>query len=206
MKLTLLPVGIVSVFFLLGCITSISAFSDLRSPLHGRRDIADDESTQEINYEDYGGPVPQNLEYDYPTSYGAYGPPFSPPPPVVTSPSSSSSTSSSASGSPSSSAGSGSPSSSSAAANSGLRSHGLGVNKPYFELCIGVYYTLIIHRLGYRIIVHRFGSGLRIRSSWGGVEYGLFIYGFGVDGLKLYRLGLHGLSGQLCIPRSGTRV
>ncbi|RYP10676.1 hypothetical protein DL765_008036 [Monosporascus sp. GIB2] len=125
MKITLLPVGIVSVLFLLGCITSISAFSDLRSPLHSRRDIADDESAQKINYEDYGGPVPQNLEYDYPTSYGAYGPPFSPPPPVVTPPSSASSTSSSASGSPSSGAGSGSPSSSSVAANSGHHSHGL---------------------------------------------------------------------------------
>ncbi|RYP41578.1 hypothetical protein DL767_000920 [Monosporascus sp. MG133] len=113
MKITLLPVGIVSVFLLLGCITSISAFSDLRSALHGRRNIADEESAQEINYEDYGGPVPQNREYDYPTSYGAYGPPFNPPPPVVTPASSSSSTSSSASGSPSFGAGLDSSSSSS---------------------------------------------------------------------------------------------
>ncbi|RYP43464.1 hypothetical protein DL768_009910 [Monosporascus sp. mg162] len=113
MKVTLLPVGIISVFLLLGCITSISAFSDLRSALHDRRDIADGESVQEINYEDYGGPVPQNREYDYPTSYGAYGPPFNPPPPVMTPASSSSSTPSSASGTSSSGAGLDSSSSSS---------------------------------------------------------------------------------------------
>ncbi|RYP10142.1 hypothetical protein DL764_000852 [Monosporascus ibericus] len=118
MQVTLLPVGIVSVFLLLGCITSISAFSDLRSAPHGRREIADDGSAQEINYEDYGGPVPQNREYDYPTSYGAYGPPFSPPPPAVTPASSSSITSSSGSGNPSSAAGLDPSSSSSGAGTS----------------------------------------------------------------------------------------
>ncbi|RYP74552.1 hypothetical protein DL769_003997 [Monosporascus sp. CRB-8-3] len=172
MKVTLLPVGIVSVFFLLGCITSISAFSDLRSPLQGRRDIVDEEYAQEINYEDYGGPVPQNLEYDYPTSYGAYGPPFTPPPPAVTPASSSSSTSSSASGGLSSGAGSGSSGGSSGAGASSGSATSLAVSSATGSASAGP------------ISNSASGSRLRIRSSRTGVRYGLFIIGFGVDGLS----------------------
>ncbi|RYP64812.1 hypothetical protein DL771_008592 [Monosporascus sp. 5C6A] len=137
MKATLLPIGIVSVFLLLGCITSISAFSGLRSSFNGRHDIADGQSAQEINYKDYGGPAPQNREYDYPASYGAYGPPFNPLPPVVTPASSSSSTSSSASGSPSSGAGLGSPSSSSGAGASSGSATSLAVSSATGSLSTG---------------------------------------------------------------------
>ena len=98
---SILPIGLVSAFLLLGwCITHATAHSKFQGHLNIRGDVAGDggDATGDVDYENYGGPVPENHPYDYAhyyTTYG-YGPPY-PPPPSTPTTSSSSLTSSSTS-------------------------------------------------------------------------------------------------------------
>ncbi|KAL7621225.1 hypothetical protein AAE478_008542 [Parahypoxylon ruwenzoriense] len=87
MRASTLAADLVSAVILLACLTGILAVPQGGNLLI-RRDSPPDDSSNQIDYELFGGPEPDRGAYNYPTpTYGGYGPP-PPPPPTSRAPSS----------------------------------------------------------------------------------------------------------------------